>query len=69
MISLVGWIVIGVTFASISMGLLFPCYRIARRHFPDSKKIRWIYCGSGAVFAMALWVLIPVLVHSLFPRF
>ena len=68
MITLAGWVVITLTFASISMGLLYPCYRVARRSFPESKKVRWVYCGSAALFALALWILIPLLVHWLFPR-
>jgi uncharacterized membrane-anchored protein len=69
MITLMGWIIITVTFAAISLGLLFPCYRIARRHFPNSRKVRWTYCGAAAVGAMVLWILIPILVHTLAPRF
>jgi hypothetical protein len=68
MIALAGWAVITLTFASISMGLLYPCYRVARRSFPESRKVRWLYCASAALCALALWGLIPLTVHWLFPR-
>jgi uncharacterized membrane-anchored protein len=69
MTSLMGWIIITLTFASISMGLLYPCYRVACRAYPESRKIRWIYGVAAAVCSMALWLLLPVVVHKFFPRF
>jgi uncharacterized membrane-anchored protein len=68
MISLVGWIIITLTFASISTALLYPCYRVARRSYPQSRKIRWLYGVAAVVCSMALWLLLPVVVHRLFPR-
>jgi hypothetical protein len=68
MTSLLGWIIIAVVFASTSIGLLYPCYRLARRSFPDSRKIRWIYGTAAAVFGIALWFLLPLLVHQFFGR-
>jgi uncharacterized membrane-anchored protein len=69
MTSLVGWIIIALTFASISMGLLYPCYRVARRFYPESRKIWWVYAVAAAVCSVALWLLLPVVVHQFFPRF
>jgi hypothetical protein len=69
MTSLLGWIIISLTFASISLGLLYPCYRVACRFYPASRKIRWIYGATAAVCGMALWLLLPLAVHRLFPRF
>jgi uncharacterized membrane-anchored protein len=68
MTSLVGWIIITLTFALVSTGLLYPGYRIARRSYPESRKIRWLYGLAAAVCSMALWLLLPVVVHQLFPR-
>jgi len=68
MTSLVGWIIITLTFASISMGLLYPCYRAARRSYPESRKIRWIYGAAAAVCSIALWFLLPVVVQHFFGR-
>ena len=69
MTSLLGWIIITLALASISMGLLYPCYRVARKILPESKGIRWIYSLAAVVCSMALWLLLPVVVHRLFPRF
>jgi uncharacterized membrane-anchored protein len=69
MTSVVGWIIITLTFASISMGLLYPCYRFARRSYPESRKIRWLYGVAAVVCSMALWLLLPIVVHQFFPRF
>jgi hypothetical protein len=68
MTSLLGWIIIAVVFASTSIGLLYPCYRLGRSSFPDSRKIRWIYGTAAAVFSIALWFLLPLLVHQFFGR-
>jgi len=68
MTSLVGWIVITLTFASLSMAVLYPCYRIAQRSYPDSRKIRWIYAVAAAVCSVALWLLLPVVVQHFFGR-
>ncbi|MGO9930451.1 MAG: hypothetical protein ACLPV8_01360 [Steroidobacteraceae bacterium] len=68
MTSLVGWIIITLIFASISMGLLYPCYRLARRSSPESRKIWWIYIVAAAVCSVALWLLLPVVVQQLFGR-
>ena len=62
-------IIITLTFASISMGLLYPGYRVARRFYPESRKIWWVYGVATAVCGMALWLLLPVVVHRFFPRF
>jgi hypothetical protein len=69
MTRLLGWIIITLTFATISMGLLYPCYRVASRFYPESRKIRWIYGAAAAAFGIALWLLLPLLVHRLFPRY
>jgi uncharacterized membrane-anchored protein len=69
MTRLVGWIIITAIFASISMGLLYPCYRVACRFYPESGKVRWVYGVAAAVCGMALWFLLPVVVHHFFPRF
>jgi uncharacterized membrane-anchored protein len=69
MTSLVGWIIITLIFASISVGLLYPCYRVACRFYPESRTIWWIYAAAAAVCSMALWLLLPVVVHHFFPRF
>lgn len=68
MTSVLGWIIITLTFASISMGILYPCYRVACRFYPESRKIRWIYAAAAAVCSWALWLLLPVVVHHFFPR-
>ena len=68
MTSLLGWIIIAVVFASASIGLLYPCYRLARRSFPDSRKVRWIYGTAAAALSIALWFLLPYLVHQVFGR-
>jgi uncharacterized membrane-anchored protein len=68
MTSLVGWIIITLTLAMISMGLLYPCYRVALRSYPGSRKIRWIYALAAAVCSMALWFLLPVVVQRFFGR-
>jgi uncharacterized membrane-anchored protein len=69
MTKLLGWIIITLTFASVSTGLLYPCYRLARRYYPVSKKIWWIYGMAAAVCSVVLWLCLPVVVHQLFPRF
>jgi uncharacterized membrane-anchored protein len=69
MTRLVGWIIITLTFASISMGLLYPWYCVACRFYPESRKIWWVYGVAAAACSMALWLLLPVLVHHFFPRF
>jgi uncharacterized membrane-anchored protein len=69
MTSLIGWTIITLTFASISMGVLYPCYRIACRFYPESRKLGWIYAAAAAVCSVTLWFLLPVVVHRLFPRF
>ena len=66
--SLVGWLIIALTFGSISMGLLYPCYRMARRSYPGSSKIRWTYGVAVAVCSMALWFLLPIVVHRFLGR-
>jgi len=68
MTSLVGWVIIILTFASISMGLLYPGYRVARRSYPESTALWWIYGIATAVCGMALWLLLPVVVHQFFGR-
>ena len=68
MTSLVGWTVIILTFVMISTGLLYPGYRLARRGYPGSTRIRWAYSVAVTICAVALWILLPVLVHALFPR-
>jgi uncharacterized membrane-anchored protein len=69
MTSLLGWFIITLTFGSISMGLLYPCYRVACRYYPESRKIRWIYGAAAVACSIALWLLLPIVVHRLFPRF
>ena len=69
MTSLMGWLIITLTFASISMGFLYPFFLVARKAYPDYRKIRWIYVVAAAVCSMALWLLLPVVVHHFFPRF
>jgi hypothetical protein len=69
MTSLLGWIIITLTFASISMGLLYPCYRVACRLYPEPRKIRWVYGVAAGVCSMGLWFLLPVIVHHFLPRF
>jgi hypothetical protein len=66
MTSLVGWVIIILAFASISVGLLYPVYRVARRSHPESRDLWWIYCIATAVCGMALWLLLPVVVHQFF---
>jgi uncharacterized membrane-anchored protein len=68
MTSLVGWVIIILTFASISMGLLYPGYRVARRSYTASTRLWWIYAIAIAVCGMALWLLLPVVVHQFFGR-
>jgi uncharacterized membrane-anchored protein len=51
------------------MGLLYPCYRVACRFYPESRKIWWVYGVAAAACSMALWLLLPVVVHHFFPRF
>jgi hypothetical protein len=69
MTSLLGWIIITLTFASIGMGFLYPCYRVACRLYPGSREIRWIYAAAAAACGLALWLLLPAVVHHFFPRF
>jgi hypothetical protein len=68
MTSLLGWMIITLAFAAISLGLLYPGYRVARRSYPESRKIRWIYAVAAAACGMALWFLLPVVVHQFFGR-
>jgi hypothetical protein len=68
MTSVVGWSIITLTFAAVSLGLLYPGYRVARRHYPGSGKIPWLYAGAAAVCGVVLWLLLPVLVHQFFGR-
>ncbi len=68
MTSLVGWALITLTFAAISVGLLYPGYRLARRSYPESRNIRWLYGAAAVVCSMALWLLLPVVVHRFFGR-
>jgi hypothetical protein len=69
MTSLVGWAIIIVTFALISMGLLYPGYRVARRSYPGSRNIWWIYGIATAVCGIALWLLLPLVFQRFFGRF
>jgi uncharacterized membrane-anchored protein len=66
MTSLLGWAIIVLTFGCISMGLVYPIYRVARRSHPESRHLRWIYGVAAAVCGMALWLLLPLIVHRLF---
>jgi uncharacterized membrane-anchored protein len=68
MTSVLGWVIITTTFASLSMGLFYPVYRLARRAYPESRKIWWIYAVAAALCSIALWLLLPVLVHQFFGR-
>ena len=68
MTSLLGWIIIALTFALVSMGLLYPGYRIARRSYPQSRKIRWLHAGAVVLCSVALWLLLPLVVHQFFGR-
>jgi uncharacterized membrane-anchored protein len=65
---LVGWIIITLAFSSVSMGLLYPCYRVARRSYPESRRIRLFYGVAAAVCSVALWLLLPIVVHQFFGR-
>jgi hypothetical protein len=68
MTSFLGWVIIILIFASIGMGLLYPGYRAARRSYPESRHLWWVYCIAAAVCGVALWLLLPVVVHQLFGR-
>jgi hypothetical protein len=68
MTTLIGWTIIALTFASISMGVLYPGYRVARRSYPGSRKIRRIYGVAAAACGLALWLLLPLIVHRFFGR-
>ncbi len=68
MTSLVGWTLITLISAAISIGLLYPGYRLARRSYPGARIIRWIYGAATVVCGMALWLLLPVVVHQFFGR-
>jgi uncharacterized membrane-anchored protein len=68
MTSLLGWVIITTTFASLSMGLFYPGYRLARRAYPESRRIWLIYVVAAALFSIVLWLLLPVLVHQFFGR-
>ena len=69
MTSLVGWVIIILTFALISMGVLYPGYRVIRRSYPESTIIWWIYGIATAVCGIALWLLLPVAFHQFYGRF
>lgn len=64
--SLFGWAIIVLTFACISMGLLYPVYRVGRRSYPESTHLWWIYGVAAAACGMALWFLLPGIVHHFF---
>ena len=68
MTSVAGWLILTLIFAAISLGLLYPGYRVARRRYPESGKIRWLYGVATVVCSVALWFLLPVVVHQIFPR-
>jgi hypothetical protein len=68
MTSVAGWLILTLIFASISLGLLYPGYRVARRRYPESRKIRWLYGAATVLCSLALWFLLPVVVHQIFPR-
>jgi hypothetical protein len=69
MTRLLGWIIIALTFSALGLGLLYPGYRVARRHYPASRRTRPMYAAAALVCGAALWFLLPVVVHRLFPRF
>lgn len=66
MTSLFGWTLIILAFVSASVVLLYPCYRVARRSYPDSRKIEWIYGSAAVAFSIALWLLLPLFIHRIF---
>jgi len=69
MTSVIGWIIITLTVGSINGILLYPLYRAASRLYPESRRILWLYGLAVAVCGMALWLLLPIVVHRFFPRF
>jgi hypothetical protein len=66
MTSLLGWTIIILTFACISMGLLYPVYRVARRRYPQSTHLWWVYGVAIGACGVALWFLLPLIVHRFF---
>jgi hypothetical protein len=68
MTRLLGWIILTLAFASFSLALLYPGYRIARRAYPGSRQIRWLYAVAAAVCGVALWLLLPLIVQKFFGR-
>jgi hypothetical protein len=67
--SLLGWAIIILTLACISIGLLYPVYRVARRRYPESTHLWWIYAVATGVYGLAVWLLLPIIVHRLFGHF
>jgi uncharacterized membrane-anchored protein len=68
MTSLLGWVIIVVALASIGLAALYPVYRLARRPYPESVRVRWIYAVAAIGCGLAIWLLLPVVVHRLFGR-
>jgi hypothetical protein len=68
MTAVVGWTIIVVVLCAISMGFLWPAFRLIRRSHPASGRLLWAYAAATAVCSLALWYLIPLAVHELFGR-
>jgi hypothetical protein len=66
MTALVGWTIIVLGFGVFSMALLWPVFRLARRHRPGAGGLIWGYVAASAACSVMLWYLIPWAVHGLF---
>jgi hypothetical protein len=66
--SLLGWAIIVLSFGGFSVGLLFPAYRVARRRYPESSYLWWIYGVAAGSCGVAIWFLLPIIVHHVFGR-
>jgi hypothetical protein len=68
MTAIIGWLIIVTAFLSFSMMILWPGFRLVRRSHPGSKGVLWGYLGAAVVCSVALWYLIPPVIHGIFAR-
>jgi hypothetical protein len=68
MTAFVGWLILVLGFCAFSMALLWPAFRLIRRSYPNFAALLWAYAAATVGCSIALWYLIPLVVHQLFGR-
>jgi hypothetical protein len=66
MTSLLGWVIIVLLFSSLGAVALYPGYRLARRSHARSVGLRGLYVAAALGCGLAIWLLLPLVVHRLF---